>query len=355
MGKEKNSLVLVRVKGDANHHLYKRGDAYWIRASKSGKPRLQESLDTDNLTTARLRRDDKLSVYMNENRLANNLTMLVGDKFPEFLELKKTKSKATYDSIRNQWDNHLKEFFAHYLLDEITESSWLRYVAKKRINHPDRKFFNDRKYLSMFLHWLHREGQINKIPKLPNVDPKIPEGKVYSGEQIKALLQRSTKDLGLQIRMALTMGMRIGEIMSLEWDQIDFKRRTIYLPAHKTKIRKERTFGISAECVEELLARFEERPGSAIFGAPGEPNKCQGRQGNKRTWASCKRLAGVPKEFRFHWLRHTFLTHAFKKSINPALICIYAGLSLEEAQKTYLHFTVEDTRPVSSLVGVELC
>lgn len=353
MGEEKNGLV--RVKGEANHHLYKRGDVYWIRASKSGKSRLQESLDTEHLTTARLRRDDKLSVYFNEKRLANNQSILCGDKFPEFLELKKTKSKGTYASMRNQWDNHLKGFFGHLLLDEVTESSWLRYVAKKREVSPDRKFFNDRKYLSMFIHWLYRDGLIQKVSKLPDVDPEIADGKVYTSEQIKEILGRAPFDLNLQIRMALTMGMRIGEIMSLEWDQIDFKRRTIYLPASKTKIRKERTFGISDACFDSLLVRSLKSAGRAVFAAPGDPDKCQGRDGNKRMWASCKRLAGIPKEYRFHWLRHTFLTHAFKTSTNPALICEYAGLSLEEASKTYLHFTVEDTRQVATLVGVDLC
>ncbi|MGZ3797895.1 MAG: tyrosine-type recombinase/integrase, partial [Pseudobdellovibrionaceae bacterium] len=312
MGEEKNSLEetqdskkLVKVKGGANAHLYKRGEVYWIRASKSGKPRLQKSLDTKTLTTARLRRDDELAVYMGEKRLSNAHTLLVDDKFPEFLDLKKTKAPATYASIKNQWENHLKDYFSPMTLDEVTESSWLRYVARKRIESPDRKFFNDRKYLSMFLHWLHREGHIQKIPKLPNVDPKIKEGKVFTSEQIKNLLARAPIDLNLQIRMAVTMGMRIGEIMSLEWDQVDFKKKTIYLPAEKTKIRKERTFGISDACFADLESRFKNSPGSAVFASPHNPDKCQGRQGNKGMWASCKRLAKVPKEYRFHWLRHT--------------------------------------------------
>jgi integrase len=149
------------------------------------------------------------------------------------------------------------------------------------------------------------------------------------------------------------MGMRVGEIMTLEWTQVDFGRRTIYLPAEKTKIRKERTFGISDICLDLLIRLHQNTKGSAVFPSPTDPNKTQGRDGNKKAWANCKRLAGIPKEYRFHWLRHTFLTRVFKKSVNPALICEYAGLSLEEASKTYLHFTVDDTRVVASLVEVK--
>lgn len=354
MGKEKDRIELVKVLGPVNHHLYKRGEVYWVRASKRGKIRLKKSLGTNTLSTARLLRDEELAVYFGEKRLGNAQAILVSDKFPEFIELKKTKSKSTYQSIKNQWDNHLSAYFGNMLLDEITESSWLRYVKKKRESSPDRKFFNDRKYLSMFLHWLHRDGLIQKINKLPDVDPEIAEGKVFSDAQIKALLIRAPEDLKLQILCALTMGMRIGEIMSLEWSQIDFTKKTIFLPAEKTKIRKARTFGISAICLEILSERRKKSLGLAVFPSPFDANKTQGRDGHKKTWASVKRAAGVPAEFRMHWFRHTFLTLAFKKSVNPALICKYAGLSLEEAEKTYLHMTVEDTRIVSSLIDVKL-
>lgn len=352
MGKEKDSLI--RVDGSANHHLYKRGKVFWIRASKSGKSRLQKSLDTETLSTARLRRDEELAKYMGEKRLSNSHALLVEDKFPEFLETKSVKSPATQASMRNQWEKHLKEYFGDHLLEEVTETTWLKYVARKRKDEPARKFFNDRKYLSMFLHWLHREGLIQKLPKLPIVDGEIAEGKVFSKEMMQSLLVRAPEDLKLQIILAYTMGMRIGEIMSLEWNQVDLTKKTIYLPASKTKIRKERTFGISEAAFSILKERKDKALGAAVFHAPGDYDKVQGRQGNKRVWASCKRAAGIPSEYRFHWLRHTFLTNAFKASINPALICEFAGLSLEEAQKTYLHFTVEDTRVVAKIVEVYL-
>jgi integrase len=352
-------MKFEKIKGPQNHHLFRPiradgtvSDVFWVRFYRTGKGRLEESLKTNQLGEARTARDKRIADFLGMKIKTSGRVSLVEDKFPEFLELKKGKSKGTFESIRNQWENHLKDYFGGLILDEVTESEWLKYVNKKRVEFPDRKFFNDRKYLSMFLHWLHRSGEISKIPKLPNVDPEIPEGIVYSKEEIQALLKHAGPELQLQILCAYTMGMRIGEILSLEWDQINFQKRTIYLPAHKTKIRKERRFGISATCLDLLIIAKAESKGKAVFPSPEDPDKTVGRQGNKRSWATCKRLAGIPKKYRFHWLRHSFLTDAFKKSVNPALICEYAGLSLEEAQKTYLHFTVEDTRVVSSLVEV---
>src|SRR5690606_32339623 len=125
----------------------------------------------------------------------------------------------------------------HLVSDAASESEWLRYVRIKREKSPDRKFFNDRKYLSMFLNWCHREGLLDRPPRIPDVDPEVNAGRALDDSEIEALLYHAEADLYLQILMAITMGMRVGEILSLEWTQIDFKTGAIHLPAHKTKIR----------------------------------------------------------------------------------------------------------------------
>lgn len=345
-------MKFIKISGAANYNLVRPvgKDVIWVRFFRKGKGRLERSLKTNAISQARINRDIEIAKFLGTKASFQSKMSLVEDKFPEFLELKKIKSKGTYDSMKNQWENHLKAYFGGMLLDEVTNTEWLKYVAQKRISQPNRKFFNDRKYLSMFIHWLHRDGVIEKLVKLDDVDPEIKAGKVFTDDEIAELFKYAGDDLHLQIMMALTMGMRVGEILSLEWSQINWNDRSIYLPAEKTKIRKERTFGLSSATAKILLKRHSKHISEWVFPSPTDPSKSVGKGGNKTAWRACKKLAGV--EGRFHDLRHTFLTRAFKKSVNPALICHYAGLSLEEAQKTYLHFTHEDTRMVSELVEV---
>lgn len=350
-------MKFEKIKGPQNHHLFRPFDlngqlreTIWVKFSRVGRGRLEESLKTTVLGEARELRDKRIAEFLGEKPRKSSKVFLVEDKYPEFVELHKIKSKGTYEGIESMWRVHLGPYFGGMILDEVNETEWLKYVASKREAGSDIKFFNHRKYLSMFLHWLHRDGLIQRLPRLPDVDPEIAEGKVYSDEQIQALLDNADFDLKLQIQCAVTMGMRVGEILSLEWWQVDFEKKTIYLPAEKTKIRKERSFGISPICLDLLKDLKSRSIGTAVFASPTDPNKTRVKGGNKRSWASCKRKAGISKEYRFHWLRHTFLTRAFKQAVNPALICHYAGLSLDEAQKTYLHFSVEDTRAVASLV-----
>lgn len=352
-------MKFEKIKGSQNNNLFRPFDVggnvrpmIWVRFFRTGKGRLERSLKTDTLTEARIRRDLEIAKFLGIKAKFQSKIKLVEDKFPEFLELKKLKSKGTFDSMTNQWENHLKAYFGGMIIDEVTNTEWLKYVGEKRRVSPDRKFFNDRKYLSMFLHWCHREGFLDKLPKLEDVDPEITAGKIFTDDEIKELLKHASQDLQLQILMALTMGMRVGEILSLEWSQINWIEESIHLPSHKTKIRKARTFAISGATKARLQAMCEVHASEWVFPSPTDPSKPVGKGGNKTAWTNCRINSGV--DGRFHDLRHTFLTHAFRNSVNPALICHYAGLSLEEAQKTYLHFTHKDTRVVADLVRVAL-
>lgn len=344
-------MKFEKINGEQNKNLFRPSGkkVIWVRFFRTGKGRLERSLKTEIVSEARIQRDIEIAKFLGTKARFQSKVFLVEDKFPEFIELKKIKAKGTYEGMLAIWRLHLKDSFGGMLLDEVTNSEWLKYVAEKRSTSPGRKFFNDRKYLSMFLNWCHREGLIDKLPQLEDVDPEVRAGKIYSESEIKALLGKASPDLKLQILMAVTMGMRSGEILSLEWSQIDWHKQTIYLPAEKTKIRKSRTFGISDLVFDDLKARHKVSVSGWVFTSPDDQTKpAHVIWGNKTAWRTCRKNAKVSG--RFHDLRHTFLTHAFKQSVNPALICEYAGLSLIEAQKTYLHFTPDDTKVVASLV-----
>lgn len=348
-------MKFKKIDGTQNQYLFKPfgsngelRDVFWLRYSRVGRGRLEESLKTNILSDARIERDKRIAEFLGTKIRWKGKALLVEDKFPEFIELKKVKSIGTQNSIRFQWV-HLKEFFGGMLIDEVTNTAWLKYVAKKREKHPERKFFNDRKYLTMFLKWLNSEGLLDRVPKFDDVDPEVDAGAIYEDDEIETLFQCCThQELLDQMTMAYTMFMRHAEIYTLEWTQIDWSKKTVHLPAEKTKIRKSRTFVMSEPGEVILRRRFKEKVSAWVFPHPVRPEECHGRYGTKSQWDKLREDTGI--EGRFHDWRHTALTKAFKESVNPALICNYAGLSLEEAYRTYLHFTPEDTKLISKLV-----
>lgn len=342
------------IPGKQNFGLYKyegkKKDTYWVRREASDRRPLERKLTSTSLNDARKEADELIREWLGLKPKIQEVKV-IDELWKEWIPTKADLSPATKYSIENS-GKHLMEFFGNYLPSEITPDLWEKFVTKKRVKEPKRKFFNDWKWFNMFMISLTSNGLVTIRPKLRNPDPKRSSpGRVYSEDEVKALLLCAGGELKLQILMGYTMGMRIGEILNLTWERIDMVKKTITLRAEDTKIRRGRKFGIS-KVVHDFLTLRENKKG-ALFPSPTNSDKSVGKGGNKTAWRRCKKDAKV--KGRFHDLRHTFLTSAFKSAkgkIDSMFICEFAGLSIEMAQEVYLHFDEEDTRAVTELVGL---
>ena len=121
---------------------------------------------------------------------------------------------------------------------------------------------------------------------------------------------------------ALDTGMRRGEMMSLEWRDIDLDQRIISVRAMNTKTLTARVVPISARLDAGLQALYNEREddGGLVFGIAGD---------FKRSWRTACKLAGVVG-CRWHDLRATFATRL-----------IQAGLSVAETAKITGHSNLQ--------------
>lgn len=343
-------MRLIPIEGKENAHLFRhpKSGIIYFKMFRKDKGQLERSTKTTVPKEARVAKDKILQEWLGLKPKTPTL-LLISELWPKWVETKSDKSDGTKDSIKYS-EAHLLEFFGGYLPNEITPALWERYIVKKREESSSRKFFNEWKWFNMFALFLRDHGHLEIRPKLRNPDPKKKgPGKVYSPEEIKKLVANANEDLRLQILMAYTMGMRIGEILGMEWDRIDLKKQTVELFAEHTKIRKGRKFGISEDVLFFLKKRTPKK--GPLFPSPEDPKKSIGS--NKTAWRICKRNAKVVG--RFHDLRHSFLTNAFRNAkgqMDSMLICEYAGLSIEMAQSVYLHFNEEDTRAVTKLVGI---
>lgn len=344
-------MKLIPIEGKANGNLYRHPDTgiIYVSMSKKGKGRLERSTKTANLNEARTIASELVYKFLGRRNPVSG-RKLNKESFDEFLQTKEIKSPRTYQRIRLSID-HLRTMLDEFGPEDITEQWWEGvYIPAKRAHQPKRKFFNDRKTLRMYLLFLQRQGLLERMPELVNPDAKRDAGKVFTDKEIKDLLKHANEDLHLQILMAFTMGMRKSEILLLSCDRVDTKRKLITLRPEDTKTRKGRVFAVSQAVWPLLKPRLENVAGFVFPSSTGEARPVYSN-GNQTAWDSCRRNAKVSG--RFHDLRHTFLTRAFKaKGANAALICHYAGLSLEEAERTYLHLTPEDTRGVAGLVSM---
>lgn len=123
----------------------------------------------------------------------------------------------------------------------------------------------------------------------------------FLSDQEKPRLMRSAKEIGgkfyLKVLMALTTGMRKGELDRLRWTDIDFDRGLAIL--HDTKNGAPRHSPIPTITLDELK-KCREISNNLLF--PSEINADKPMDYRKQ-WANCLKAANI-KNFRWHDLRH---------------------------------------------------
>ncbi len=114
----------------------------------------------------------------------------------------------------------------------------------------------------------------------------------------------SYKLLQQVIILAVHTGFRKEELLSLTWEQIDFKKKEISL--YYTKNKEHRTIPIVPTTLDVLQELYKERACNYVIQINGNRVK-----DFKKSFNTAKRKANI-QDLHFHDLRHTFATWALK-------------------------------------------
>ena len=194
------------------------------------------------------------------------------------------------------------------------------------------------------LRWkLFEENPFKKVPLL-----RIPEKEpIYltkaDFQKLLSVVQKAwLKDL---IIVATCTGMRQGELLSLEWEDIRFDIRLIRITNNsnfKTKTGKIRNVPMNDVVGLILRRRFQQyaATGRAVFSLSGMSISSSYVSHLFKRYV---REAGVNPKLHFHSLRHTFATWLVQE-----------GVSIYEVQKLLGHSSISVTQIYSHLAPSEL-
>jgi integrase len=149
--------------------------------------------------------------------------------------------------------------------------------------------------------------------------PERARERFFNDDELRALgealsaAERDEKELPgfmLLVRLLATTGMRLGEALSLRWNDVDLTGRAIRLQDAKTG---GRTVHLGAQAVTILSAVAEkDRKGFVVLGVDGEPLSIEAAE---KAWGRLRTAAGV-ENARLHDLRHTVGTFAAMAGAN---------------------------------------
>jgi len=187
---------------------------------------------------------------------------------------------------------------------------------------------------------LYNEFRKVEKPKLREVLPCFPSPHEFS-KLLQIVNNEDHRDLYLS---AVCTGMRLGELTSLEWNDIDFARKTIYVHNKRsftTKTKRNRIIPISEMLWSVLASRRQCASCDLVF------HDRQGRRLTKevvsKTFKRYVQQAGIDSRIHFHSLRHGF-----------ASWLVQSGASLYEVQRLLGHSSIAMTETYAHLCPNEL-
>jgi len=230
--------------------------------------------------------------------------------------------------------------FGNYSLADITSS-----VIVERRDQLDRSAATTDKYLKNLAHaftkaineweWLE-ENPVKKVSR-----PKLPQGRVRYLEDdererfFEACRSSSNHDLYLAVVLAISTGMRKGELMGLSWRDVNLKEH--YIVLHKTKNGERRRVPVKSHALELLIERSKVRrldtpllfPGIATPASPIDL---------RSAFRRASRAAQLD-DFRWHDLRHCTASYLAMNGSTPSEIAELLGHKTLQMVKRYAHLS----------------
>lgn len=178
------------------------------------------------------------------------------------------------------------------------------------------------------------ENPVCKINK-----PKLPQGRIRflneleKNRLLEACKQSNSSSLYPIVVLALSTGMRKGEILTLTWDDIDLDREAILLQTTKNGERRLVPLtGLSLQLIKRVNA---DRNSFLVFPSPNNPSQ---PLDIRSAWERALRKADIIN-FKFHDLRHTAASYLAMNNASLIEIGALLGHKTVQMTKRYAHLS----------------
>ena len=217
---------------------------------------------------------------------------------------------------------------------------------------------------------------LDLIRKDPTVAIKLPQ---QQEKEIQALTRdeqkrieeyclKQTKNNYIGIIICLYTGIRLGELLALTWDDIDFEKKFLYIKktAYKIKINGKNQMVIDKPKTKKSnriiplpdkllnLLQLSKNKSNSYYILSTKTNNMVDIRSYQRTFESILNKCGI-KHYNFHCLRHTFATRALElgmdiKTLSEILGHTNVAITLNRYAHSLLEYKILEMNKISSLL-----
>jgi len=241
-------------------------------------------------------------------------------------------------------------FFKGKFLSSIMPSDVEDYIGKRREDGVSNATINRelsclKRMFSLAIKW--GEAKRNPVKEVDFLEEPPGRTRFLSEEEAQCLIEISSGHLKPIVMTALNTGMRLGEILSLKWDQIHIDAvLEPYIEIAETKNNKKRFVPLNDDMVDLMESLKNNNSRFVFLGVRGEPLKSV-----TKPFANALKRAGI-KDFKFHDLRHTFASHYVMNGGDLLALKEILGHSNLKMVERYAHLaTAHKRRQINNLNG----
>jgi integrase len=262
--------------------------------------------------------------------LATIKPKLISEAVEEFIAVRKPKAQATdgkraqlspvYAAHVKSWLQEFAATFPGHGLGDLNRDFLTQYMGNHAALSP--KSRNDRRAaVSMFMRWCARQDYLPQTHRLFEADAmqkeivETAETEFYRPNELQEFLTNADADLFPVIALGGLAGLRVEEIMRLEWADVWCVEGHIQISARNAKTRQRRLVKMCSP-LAQWLNTYREKTGS-IWG--------KGANQYQIEFGKLREKLKIPA--RRNGLRHAFCTYHFALYANENLTAQQAGNS----------------------------
>lgn len=313
----------------------KESAVWWIRYRVRGED-IKVSTHTDDYSAAfALLQRKKLEVTQGVRQDRDSERVKVAGLLDILVADYQKRERATADDAAGRIESHLRPSFGHFRAADLTTDDVERYQDRRKEEGAQNATIN--RELALLRRAFNLAAR--RTPPLVQSAPyfaMLPINNVREGflswAAYRALRDALPDRVKLLFVLAFHVGCRRGELLKLEWPQVDLDRLELRLKRSTTKNRTPRTLPFYGDMEQFLRAAREngQGRGAAIFVEDdGTPLGAF-----RKSWATACKVAGVD-ELLFHDLRRTAVRNMMDAGIPQSYAMYISGHKTDSIFRRY--------------------
>lgn len=309
--------------------LKKRGNTWYIDFVTPSGERIRRSAGTADKTQAKELHDKLKAESWRVQNLGEKPAYTWDDAAYKFLL--ETQHKATHQDDKNRlrW---VQQFLRGKVLREI-DRELIGSIGEIKAKEASPSTAN--RILALIRSILRKAmldwEWLDKVPRIRLYKEAKRRVRWLTSAQVATLLKELAphqRDMGL---FALATGLRQGNVLKLEWSQVDMVRHVCWIHADQAKARKAIHVPLNSVALAVLTQQVGKHP-QRVFTYRGNPVAWA----NTKSWQNALKRAGI-EDFRWHDLRHTWASWLAQLGTPLNVLQELGGWESETMVRRYAH------------------